>query len=204
MSGLMMTPNLWSFVVTASLLCLMPGPDNLFVLAQSALNGRRAGLVTTLGLCAGLVIHTTAVVLGLAALIQASPFAFAMLKFAGAAYLLYLAWLALKQPVTPDSTANASIQGLFRRGFVMNVSNPKVSIFFLAFLPQFVDPSAGSVSTQIVLLGVLFISVSLVVFSAVSILGGTLSVLLTSPRAKKILNRLSAIVYVLLAARLAL
>ncbi|WP_426240159.1 LysE family translocator [Pararhizobium sp. DWP1-1-3] len=198
-----MTPNLWSFVVTAILLCLMPGPDNLFVLAQSALNGRRAGLVTTLGLCAGLVIHTTAVVLGLAALIQASPFAFAMLKFAGAAYLLYLAWLAMKQPVTPDPTANANSQGLFRRGFVMNVSNPKVSIFFLAFLPQFVDPSAGSVSTQIILLGLLFISVSLVVFSAVSILGGTLNVLLTSPRAKKILNRLSAVVYVLLAAKLA-
>ena len=143
MGGLPITPDtLATFSVVALLLCIAPGPDNLFVLAQSALYGRAAGLRITLGLCTGLIVHTAAVTLGVAAFIKATPLAFDALRLAGAAYLLYLAWQALRaapgEPV-PGTAARPRGWQLYRRGIIMNVTNPKVSLFFLALLPQFVD-----------------------------------------------------------------
>ncbi len=128
-----------TFIFASSLLGIAPGPDNIFVLTQSALYGKKSGFFVTLGLCTGLIFHTAAVALGVAALLQASPLAFDVLKYLGAVYLLYLAWQAFKsQPVAAVSETGSDIsyKALYIRGVVMNITNPKVSIFFLAFMPR--------------------------------------------------------------------
>lgn len=138
---------LLAFFTTSVILALSPGPDNLFVLAQSAQNGRRAGLFVTLGLATGLIGHTVAVAYGLAAIVHSSALAFTILKGVGAAYLLYLAWQALRAAALTgqgEPVQAYSMGALYRRGIVMNLSNPKVSLFFMAFLPQFADPRYGS------------------------------------------------------------
>ncbi len=196
------------FLLASALLSIAPGPDNLFVLSQSALYGSRSGVLITLGLCTGLLVHTTAVALGVAALLQSSPLAFDLLRYIGALYLLYLAWLAFSAEATQATSQGSTLRSsgaLYRRGIIMNVTNPKVTIFFLAFLPQFVSPLHGSPGPQIVLLGLIFILVALGVFSAIAILAGRLSPWLTgSPRMQALLRRASGILFVLLALRLAL
>ena len=195
------------FLVAAIALGLAPGPDNIFVLTQSALYGRLAGLIVTLGLCTGLIVHTIAVALGVAAIFETSDLAFTALKLVGAAYLLYLAVQAFRAGSThiPEGGGPAlSGVALYRRGILMNVTNPKVAIFFLAFLPQFADPARGSVPLQILILGGLFILATVVVFGTVALGGGMLGAALRrSPRAQIWLNRLAGTVFVALAARLA-
>ena len=199
--------SLYTFIAASTLLGLAPGPDNIFVLTQSALHGRKAGLLVTLGLCTGLIAHTSAVALGVAALLQASPTAFTLLKMAGALYLIYLAWLAF-------SASRAKLRGnadnkltgirLYRRGIIMNVTNPKVTIFFLAFLPQFVTADQGGVAQQIFLLGALFILVTLFVFGGIAFLAGALGAWLNdSPKAQVYLNWIAGTVYLGLAIKLA-
>lgn len=200
--------SLTTFILASTLLSLAPGPDNIFVLTQSALYGRKSGIIITLGLCSGLIVHTTAVALGVAAIFMVSTVAFTALKLIGAAYLLYLAWQALKASAQPLSSVSATaIPGhlaLYRRGIVMNLSNPKVAIFFLAFLPQFTDPSTGNMTFQLFLLGIVFILVALVVFSAIACLAGLIAELFKrSAKAQVILNRISALVFAGLAVRLA-
>ncbi len=196
-----------TFFTASVLLALAPGPDNVFVLVQSAMHGRIAGLVVMLGLCTGLVFHSAAVAVGVAAIFQTSTTAFGALKFLGAGYLLYLAWQAFRVNSANLSLgpAGKSDHGrLYRRGIIMNVTNPKVSIFFLAFLPQFVDPAQGAVTVQIILLGSLFILATLVVFGAIAILAGTLSQrLMQSDRIQIGLHRMAGIVFVGLALKLA-
>ena len=147
--------TLGAFFVTAIVMGLAPGPDNIFVLTQSALYGFRAGIVTTLGLMTGLFGHTAAVALGVAALFQTSEMAFTVLKCAGAAYLLYLAWLSFRSGASRAWLEQSTFPGywaLYRRGVIMNITNPKVTLFFLAFLPQFAKPELGNVPLQIVTL----------------------------------------------------
>ncbi|MDD5284878.1 MAG: LysE family translocator [Desulfuromonadaceae bacterium] len=196
------------FFTTSLLLALSPGPDNLFVMTQAAQQGRKAGLLVTLGLCTGLLFHTAAVTLGLAALFKASAVAFTLLKFAGAGYLLYLAWLSFRAGTLTGSTAVADRLGyatLYRRGIIMNISNPKVSIFFLAFLPQFADPAKGSLSIQILLLGGVFIIATIIVFGAISVLAGIFGEKFReSEFAQKVLNRAAAGIFTGLALKLAL
>ncbi|MGB5709219.1 MAG: LysE family translocator [Arenicellales bacterium] len=186
---------------------MAPGPDNIFVLTQSALKGRLAGFIVTLGLCSGIIIHTTAVAFGVAALFQASQFAFVALKVIGAIYLLYLAWQAFRassQEVAFSGTQRPEYGKLYRRGFIMNITNPKVSIFFLAFLPQFADPSRGPLPPQMLLLGLLFIASTIVVFGSIALLAGTLGEkFASSPRAQLILNRVAGTVFTALAIKLA-
>lgn len=201
-----MPPDLLLMFLGASLaLCLAPGPDNLFVLAQSSQHGARAGLLVTLGLCSGLVVHTALVALGVAVIFQTSPLAFTALKFMGAGYLLYLAMQSIKAAGEPASAAPVGSSKLYARGVIMNLTNPKIAIFFLAFLPQFTDPSLGNVSAQILLLGAVFIAATLCVFGSVALLSGMLSSWLReSQRAQKILNYVASIVFVGLAVRLVL
>lgn len=194
------------FFATSVVLALVPGPDNIFVLAQSALYGVRAGLLITLGLCAGLIVHTSAVALGVAALFQSSPVAFTLLKLAGGAYLLYLAWKALRADAhdfSGQSVLPASAWALVTRGIVMNTTNPKVAVFFLAFLPQFADPTRGPLPTQIFMLGAVFMLAALLVFScfawAASAIGRRLH---SSGRAQVLMNRIAGTVFILLALRL--
>ena len=168
---------LWLFFVTACLLAVAPGPDNIFVLTQSLAYGSRAGLLVILGLCTGLVLHTTLVTLGLAALIASSDSLLLMIKLIGAAYLLYLAWQHWQASRQPQAKAAALKLGgwqLYRRGIIMNATNPKVGMFFLAFLPQFVDVSHGPVSRQIVILGMLFILATLLIFGGMALIAGQL------------------------------
>ena len=195
------------FIAASVALALAPGPDNVFVLTQSALHGRRAGLLVTLGLCTGLVAHTAAVALGAAAVLATSALAFTALKLVGAAYLLHLAVGAFRagaEPLPADGAPARDGWRLYRRGVVMNVTNPKVAIFFLAFLPQFTDPARGSVAAQVMLYGALFIASALVVFSAIAwgagLIGGWLR---RTPRAQVIMNRVAGAIFVALAIRLA-
>jgi len=197
---------LMPFALASLLLALAPGPDNLFVLTQSALGGRLAGFAVTLGLCTGLLVHTSAVAFGVAAIFQVSALAFTLLKLIGAGYLIYLAWQAWRAPAAAlqGGGSAASLAKLYRRGILMNVTNPKVSIFFLAFLPQFADPVRGPLWLQIVLLGAVFIVATIVVFGGVACLAGSLgSWLGRTPRAQLVLNRLAGTLFLGLALKLA-
>ena len=163
------------FLVSSVLLTIAPGPDIMYLLAKSLADGARSGIALAFGLCTGLIFHTTLVIIGVAAVIQQSPTAFAVLKYAGAAYLLYLAWGAFHaQGDLKLNTVNksASYFKLYRRGVIMNVLNPKVLLFFLAFLPQFVNLNSDSVSLQIAFLGFIFGLQTLIVFSLVAVCAG--------------------------------
>lgn len=199
--------SLLPFVVVSALLAMAPGPDNIFVLTQSILYGKRSGILITLGLCTGLIFHTCLVALGVATLLQTSDWAFALLKVLGASYLLYLAWQILKSPLPTlagDETA-LSDRALYLRGIIMNISNPKVSIFFLAFLPQFADASFGPVVPQIFLLGAVFGFVSLFIFSGIATIAAEVGHWLRqNPTMQLYLNRLTALIFVLLALKLLL
>ena len=196
------------FFTTSVLLALSPGPDNLFVMTQAAQQGRKAGLMVTLGLCTGLLFHTAAVTFGLAALFKASATAFIVLKFTGAGYLLYLAVLSFRAETETGPTAAAdhlSSAALYRRGIIMNITNPKVSIFFLAFLPQFADPTRGHLSAQFLLLGGIFMVATLIIFGAISLLAGVFGEQFRkSAFAQKVLNRAAAGIFAGLALKLAL
>jgi threonine/homoserine/homoserine lactone efflux protein len=195
-----------SFFGIAVLLALAPGPDNLFVLMQSALWGRRAGLFVTLGLCTGLIGHTLAVTIGLAALVAASATAFTVLKLIGAGYLVYLAWAAFRAKANVTGMKAEPRQGkgqLYRRGIVMNLTNPKVSLFFLAFLPQFTSPTRGSVALQTLALGGLFMLATLMVFGAIAYFSGMVGKRLQgSATAQRALNVGAGVVFIGLAVRL--
>jgi threonine/homoserine/homoserine lactone efflux protein len=199
--------SLLTFFVASLLLGLSPGPDLLYVITQSALYGARAGALVTLGLCTGLLGHTAAVAFGLAALIAASPLAFRALAWCGAAYLLVLAAQAWRASVGSGSATDGvrlSAAALYRRGVVMNLSNPKVTVFFLAFLPQFVEPKLGSSTLQVSVLGGVFILAALLVFNTAAFLSGSLGrLLIVSRRIQTAANRLAAVVFVALALRLA-
>jgi threonine/homoserine/homoserine lactone efflux protein len=194
------------FLVVAALLGFAPGPDNLFVLMQSASRGRRAGLLVVAGLCVGLCFHTAAVALGLAAVFAAAPLAFIALKVVGAAYLLYLAWQAFRAPASSPENGHAqpaTDTSLFVRGIVMNVTNPKVLLFFLAFLPQFVEPGAGPVALQVAWFGLCFIVTTVFTFGTIAFLAGVIGEWLRrSQRAQVYLNRITALVFAGLAVRL--
>ena len=208
--------TLVAFFGVSVLLGLSPGPDNVFVLIQSAQRGWRLGLAVVLGLCLGIVVHTLAVALGLAAVFAASEVAFSVLKWCGAAYLVYLAIGAWRAPVSVNDSAladaaasKASASGaellkMVGRGFVMNLTNPKVLIFFLAFLPQFASPALGPVAPQIFVFGAVFILSTFLVFGSIAIFSGVFgNLLLRSEKAQWWLNKLTAIVFVGLALRLA-
>ncbi len=195
------------FIGVATALAAVPGPDNIFVLTQSAVHGRITGLIVTLGIALGLFVHTTAVALGVAVIFQTSQYAFSALKYAGAAYLLYLAWQAFtasKGKFEGDKSKSETAPKQFLRGFTLCIANPKLTIFFLAFFPQFVVPENGPIIAQFYQLGALMICVTLVVFGAVAIAAGSLGAWIKgTPKTQIWLNRISGIVFVSLAVKLA-
>jgi len=196
------------FFAASVALAFAPGPDNIFVLTQSALHGRKAGLLVTIGLCTGLLVHTAAVSLGVAAIFQTSALAFNILKMVGAMYLLYLAWQAFKAGATKiDESAELQmdLRKLYYRGVIMNITNPKVAIFFLAFLPQFADPAIGSITIQMMMFGGLFIIATLLIFGSIAWSAGFLGEWLKgSEKAQVIMNRIAGTVFAGLALRLAI
>jgi threonine/homoserine/homoserine lactone efflux protein len=195
-----------TFFLASILLALAPGPDNIFVLTQSALRGRYAGLAVTLGLCTGLIVHTAAVAFGVAVIFQNSAVAFTVLKSLGACYLLYLAWQTFRvsaASLVAGKCSDISLAKLYRRGIIMNISNPKVSIFFLAFLPQFADPARGFLTSQMIFLGGIFIIATILVFGGIALLAGTLGGWLNrSIKIRQIMNRIAGGIFVGLALRL--
>ncbi|MFT4781338.1 MAG: threonine/homoserine/homoserine lactone efflux protein [Psychroserpens sp.] len=162
-----------------SLLALSPGPDNIYVLMQSIVNGKKYGLATVAGLISGCLVHTTLVAFGVSAIIKESDILFFVIKLLGALYLLYLAFRVYKSSsklsLSSDNIVKKSLLQLFKQGFIMNVFNPKVSIFFLAFFPGFLFSDTLSSVVQFYVLGLLFMIVSAIIFSTIAVLAGSIS-----------------------------
>lgn len=204
-----MTFDLWlSFLVASSILAIAPGPDNLFVLLQSAMHGPKAGIMVTLGLCVGVLLQTLFAAFGVAAVVATSAVLLTIIKCLGAAYLSYLAWGAWHAPVMQGnqfdnqekSSALTSFQ-LWRRGILMNITNPKVLIFFLAFFPQFLIPESNeeSVMLQMLEMGTTFLIVTIIVFSGIAWCAGTLADRIRSECFQRYLNKISAVIFIALA-----
>ena len=196
------------FLGASILLTLAPGPDNTFIVAQGLSRGRRAAIITAWGMCCGVSVHTAAAALGVSALIYSSAYAFELIKYAGAGYLLYLAWKSLKehrivfQPVK-DAPLSAVI--LFRRGFFMNVLNPKVAIFFLALLPQFVTRNGFHPAVQMLLLGLVFVVQGVIIFTTIGYLSGSVGdIIQRKPKISRYFAWLTAGLFASLGIRLAL
>ena len=203
----MTSTNLICFLGASAALTLAPGPDNIFVMTQGIARGRKAAVVTALGMCSGISVHTTAAAFGISALFYSSVVAFNIVKFAGAAYLLYLAYRTLKERSSVKLAAAdpRPAAALFRRGFVMNVLNPKVALFFLAFLPQFVTPGSGHFAAEMLLLGFVFMLQAVVIFSLIGWFSGSIGgFILARPRVAKYFDFLTAGVFASLGLRLAL
>jgi threonine/homoserine/homoserine lactone efflux protein len=196
------TETIIAFVTASVVLSLVPGPDNIFVMTHSALKGWRIGFYTTLGLCTGLIGHTVLVAIGVSVIFQTSAVAFNGLKIIGACYLLYLAWLSVqnKELNLGGDDNDSTNRSYYLTGVIMNLTNPKVALFFLVFLPQFVNTDNDNVTLQIFSLGVLFILSALCVFTSIAYLASLLEdILKKSKTVNKNLNILAALVYFALA-----
>jgi threonine/homoserine/homoserine lactone efflux protein len=201
------------FLVAVFLVSIVPGPDMLFIVANAAAGGRRTGVVAAAGMSTGLAVHSVAAALGLGALIQAAPQVLNGVRIAGAAFLLYLAyltWRASEQELTAEETPQLPRRTL-RRTYVMatltNLANPKVILFYLAFVPQFVTTGSGSwpVTLQFLVLGAVFIMVGFPVDAGAALLAGTLTdrFFRAGSRVRRRLERITAAIFAGLAARLA-
>jgi threonine/homoserine/homoserine lactone efflux protein len=172
-----------AFSMATAVLAISPGPDNIFVLIQSITNGRKFGLAVVAGLMTGCLVHTTLLAFGVSAIIKNNPTVFTIIKIFGAVYLLYLAISVYRGgdsiSINIENKQVKSLSSLFRQGFIMNVLNPKVTIFFLAFFPGFLFSNSLSTIIQFYVLGLLFIVISSIVFSSIALLSGSISTFLT-------------------------
>lgn len=202
-------PEIHSFLLflTAGLaLNFTPGPDMLYVTARGASEGRAAGIASALGIGAGTLFHISVVALGLAALLRAVPLAYLTVRVAGAIYLIYLGVRAFRagSTLSLQHVEPAPLSVVFRQGVITNVLNPKVALFFLAFLPQFVDPSRGNPVVQIIVLGLVFDCTGTLVNLGVALgASGAASRLREADRARAVLQKVTAILLVGLGLRLA-
>lgn len=171
-----------SFVIATAALAIAPGPDVIYVLMQSITNGKRSGIATASGLVTGCLVHTTLVAFGVSTIIKSSNSIFFIIKLLGALYLLYLAFKVYKSNaevlLTKANVPEKTWAQLYKQGIIMNVLNPKVSIFFLAFFPGFLFSNTLGTIQQFYMLGFLFISVSFLVFVTIAVLAGAISVYL--------------------------
>ncbi|NRD77014.1 LysE family translocator [Bacillus sp. BRMEA1] len=188
------------FMGTAIILILIPGPDLLFTITQGMTNGRRAGITTALGLSLGNIVHTLAAALGLSLIIKTSVVLFTIFKSIGALYLFYLAYQSLKhrkEQMDLNAGKNSEGKGLFLKGLLMNIFNPKVAIFFLTFLPQFVNYKFESVPLQMCILGLIFIMLTAIIFSLFGYFSGVFRErLLKNPRFNEYLNIAATVIFI--------
>ncbi|MFT4697285.1 MAG: threonine/homoserine/homoserine lactone efflux protein [Flavobacteriaceae bacterium] len=195
-----MLENILSFSLATIVLALSPGPDNIYVLSQSLTNGVKSGLATTAGLITGCILHTTLLAFGLSAVITASPAIFYGIKIFGAVYLFYLAFKVYRSDSKISLGSNVtkkSHKKLFSQGVIMNILNPKVMIFFLAFFPGFLWDKEGDTVFQFYVLGIVFMFVSFIVFGLIAVLAGKISNYLKSHKAVgSILKWLQIIVFI--------
>ncbi len=175
-----------SFSIASAGLAFSPGPDNVYVFTQSITNGTSYGIATTAGLISGCIVHTTLVAFGISALLMASETAFIAIKLAGACYLLYLAFKVYQAGntlmITSQEAAKRSHFQLFKQGVIMNILNPKVTIFFMAFFPAFIWEPTGNTVIQFYILGGLFMVISFSIFSLIAFLSGQISMFLQKKR----------------------
>ena len=199
--------SLLLFMAAGLALNVTPGPDMLYVAARSTSEGRAAGIVSSLGIATGTLFHITAVALGLAALLAAVPIAYTVVRIGGAIYLMYLGVRAFAKhsPIATREVARASLTTIFRQGAVTNILNPKVALFFLAFLPQFVDPTRGSAAGQIVVLGLIFDTSGTIVNTIVA-LGASSAAerVRANSRSVDILHKITGVIFIGLGLRIAL
>ena len=201
--------TLIAFLIASAGLILLPGPDNLLVLSLSALHGAKTGIATALGMAAGNFIHTLAVALGFSAVLSQAPIALTIIKSMGVVYLLYLAWQSWQHPISLKQSGQPSPEGnqlpfaLFKRGVLMNVLNPKVALFFVAFFPQFVNHASAHPSLQIFLLGTIFVLLTALIFSAIALAAGTLQTYVSRINPRRTATITSGL-FILLAGLLAL
>ncbi|HSJ12188.1 MAG TPA: LysE family translocator [Gillisia sp.] len=196
-----MTELLITFITASVLLTISPGPDIVYVLVQSMANGKKAGIITTLGLVSGIIIHTSLVAFGVSAIIRSSEDLFLFIKILGALYLFYLAFIVWKSEaaisVKPENAPLRKDWALYRRGFIMNVLNPKVTIFFLAFFPGFLWDPEGNTIFQFYILGFIFMVQALLIFGAVALLAGKISTWINNyPASGEILKWIQVIVFI--------
>ncbi len=194
------------FVLAAVTISLAPGPDMIYVMANAIGRGPGAGLLSALGISIAMLVHTAAAALGLSYLFAQSAWAFEMVRYAGAAYLIWLGVRSLKGPGSnagdpwPEGTSASRI---LRQGFFTNLLNPKVILFFAAFLPQFVAPERGTVILQFLFLGAVFTCLGLLVDSVIAVVSGRARSLISQrPGTLRLLSRLSSVVFVGLGIRL--
>lgn len=193
--------TLFAFSLATFVLAISPGPDNIFVLIQSMTNGKKYGLATVAGLMTGCLVHTTLLAFGVSAVIKDNPYVYDLIKILGAFYLLFLAFSVYKAgdaiALKSEEKSAKSLGALFGQGFIMNVLNPKVTIFFLAFFPGFLFSDSLHTIIQFYVLGILFIIVSSVVFGGIALLSGSISNYLTNnKRTGFVLKWLQIVVFV--------
>lgn len=200
--------NILYFLGASVLLTVAPGPDNIFVVTQGISKGRKAAIITATGMCSGIIVHTTAAALGISVLFYSSALAFNLVKFAGAAYLLFLAYKAVreqKELALQKNVNTLSGFALFRRGFIMNVLNPKVALFFLAFLPQFVSSTTSNFALEMIFLGCIFMLQGIVIFTMIGFFSGTIGEYIQkNTKVSGVFSWLTAGVFAILGIRLAL
>jgi len=164
------------FLVTCIILVMTPGPDTLYVLAHSLGQGRRAGVISAFGICSGFLVHTGAAAIGLSAILMTSGLAFTLVKYAGAGYLIYIGIRTLSARTTVHAVSLATAKAhrrLFAQGFLTNVLNPKVALFFLAFIPQFIDPMCSAVASQVIVYGLIDMGMCLVWLCGIALIAGS-------------------------------
>jgi len=201
-------PEIGLFLVASALLTIAPGPDIVTVLTRAVAQGRAAGIAAALGFATGCIFHTALAALGIAALIRSSDLAFNVVRFAGAAYLAWIGIQALRHRAAFSLQGAGSVRGLgliYRQSVVGNMMNPKVTLFFLAFLPQFVDAKAGHVGLQMALLGAIFMVQTAVIFGAIAVFSGYIGAWIRRrPAVGERLNLFAGLTFIALGIRVAL
>jgi threonine/homoserine/homoserine lactone efflux protein len=201
-------PDIALFLAASALLTIAPGPDIVYVLARGVSQGARAGFAAALGFATGCIFHTVLAAVGIAALIRSSELAFDLVRYAGAAYLAWIGIQAIRHRSSFSMEGAGDVRALaliFRQSVIGNMLNPKVTLFFLAFLPQFVDAKAGSVGLQMALLGAIFMVQTVVIFGAVALFSGWIGARMrSSPAIGERLNLFAGITFIALGIRVAL
>ncbi len=190
-----------AFIVSSILLTLMPGPDNTYVLLESVTGGVKRGITIASGLVTGIIFHTILVATGVAFLITHSDIAYNSIKYFGAVYLLYLAYLTYRE-TKPDFSAPANktkFSKLYLKGLVMNISNPKVLLFFIAYLPQFITKDGIDIKYQIFILGIIFLVQAFIIMSSIAIMSGKLKAFIKNENYMRYVRYVKIVVLVVLA-----
>lgn len=197
----MHTDTILTFLTASALLTIMPGPDIIYVLMQSISNGKKYGFATAFGLVSGIIIHISLIAFGVSEILKHNENIFFIIKLFGALYLFFLAFKVFKSSsnlvLDSNSVPKKSLSSLYKQGFIMNVLNPKVTIFFLAFFPAFIDNSLSNIKEQIFILGFIFMFQAFIIFSFIAFLADNMTSFLRNNKDfEKVLKIIQIIVFI--------